>query len=146
MLDDMERARRIILRCQELGVRVAADDFGTGYSSLTYLKYLPLNSLKIDRSFVTDLPHNQVDRDIISGIVSIAHALNLLVVAEGAENEDQVESLRALGCDQLQGYVISQPMPLEQVMRWHTVYKYQNNSHPERASPIFKFHATLKHA
>lgn len=126
MLDDMERARRIILRCQELGVRVAADDFGTGYSSLTYLKYLPLNSLKIDRSFVTGLPHNQVDRDIISGIVSIAHALNLLVVAEGAENEDQVESLRALGCDQLQGYVISQPMPLEQVMRWQQTYQNRN--------------------
>lgn len=146
MLDDMERARRIILRCQELGVRVAADDFGTGYSSLTYLKYLPLNSLKIDRSFVTDLPHNQVDRDIISGIVSIAHALNLLVVAEGAENEDQLETLRALGCDQLQGYVISKPMPLEQVMRWHKSYKHRNNSHSDRINAISTFNATLKHA
>ncbi len=127
MLDDMERARRIILRCQELGVRVAADDFGTGYSSLTYLKCLPLNSLKIDRSFVTDLPHNQVDRDIVSGIVSIAHALNLSVVAEGAENEDQLESLRALGCDQLQGYIINPPMPLEQVMDWNNAYRQRNN-------------------
>jgi EAL domain-containing protein (putative c-di-GMP-specific phosphodiesterase class I) len=129
MLDDMERARRIILRCQELGVRVAADDFGTGYSSLTYLKFLPLNSLKIDRSFVTDLPHNQVDRDIVSGIVSIAHALNLSVVAEGAENEEQLESLRALGCDQLQGYVISQPMPLHAVLGWHAAY-LENNTTP----------------
>jgi EAL domain-containing protein (putative c-di-GMP-specific phosphodiesterase class I) len=127
MLDDMERARRIILRCQELGVRVAADDFGTGYSSLTYLKCLPLNSLKIDRSFVTDLPHNQVDRDIVSGIVSIAHALNLSVVAEGAENEDQLESLSALGCDQLQGYIISPPMPLEQVMDWNKSYQARNS-------------------
>lgn len=127
MLDDMERARRIILRCHELGVRVAADDFGTGYSSLTYLKYLPLNSLKIDRSFVTDLPHNQVDRDIIKGIVSIAHALNLLVVAEGAENEDQLETLRALGCDQLQGYVINPPMPLEHVIAWHSAYQLRNS-------------------
>lgn len=123
LLDDMERARRIIQRCHELGVRVAADDFGTGYSSLTYLKYLPLNSLKIDRSFVTDLPHNQVDRDIVSGIVSIAHALNLSVVAEGAENEDQIDSLKALGCDQLQGYAISRPMPLEDVMSWHKTYQ-----------------------
>lgn len=123
MLDDMERARRIILRCQDLGVRVAADDFGTGYSSLTYLKYLPLNSLKIDRSFVTDLPHNQTDRDIVSGIVSIAHSLNLSVVAEGAENENQMDSLRALGCDQLQGYVVSPPMPLEDVMNWHKDYQ-----------------------
>jgi diguanylate cyclase (GGDEF)-like protein len=144
MLDDMERARRIILRCHELGVRVAADDFGTGYSSLTYLKYLPLNSLKIDRSFVTDLPHNQVDRDIISGIVSIAHALNLLVVAEGAENEDQLETLRALGCDQLQGYVISQPMPLEQVLRWHKTYQQRNNAQLERSHS--KLSAIPKHA
>lgn len=128
MLDDMERARRIILRCQELGVRVAADDFGTGYSSLTYLKYLPLNSLKIDRSFVTDLPHNQADRDIVGGIVSIAHALNLSVVAEGAENENQLDSLRALGCDQLQGYVISPPMPLEDIMTWHSEYQSNNIS------------------
>ncbi len=146
MLDDMERARRIILRCQELGVRVAADDFGTGYSSLTYLKYLPLNSLKIDRSFVTDLPHNQVDRDIVSGIVSIAHALNLLVVAEGAENEDQLECLRALGCDQLQGYVISQPMPLEQVMRWHSVYLQRNLYYPDRGASVAKLSAISKHA
>ncbi len=126
MLDDLERARRIMLRCQELGVRVAVDDFGTGYSSLTYLKYLPLNSLKIDRSFVMDLPHNQVDRDIISGIVSIAHALNLSVVAEGAENEDQLDTLRALGCDQLQGYVIRKPMPLEQVKPWLADYQHNN--------------------
>jgi len=138
MLDDMERARRIILRCQELGVRVAADDFGTGYSSLTYLKCLPLNSLKIDRSFVTDLPHNQVDRDIISGIVSIAHALNLLVVAEGAENEDQLESLKALGCDQLQGYVISQPMPLELIMSWHGSYQQNNIKLAERSLSLAK--------
>ena len=146
MLDDMERARRIILRCHELGVRVAADDFGTGYSSLTYLKYLPLNSLKIDRSFVTDLPHNQVDRDIISGIVSIAHALNLLVVAEGAENEDQLELLITLGCDQLQGYVINRPMPLDQVMGWHDSYQQCNTTQPERATLVAKLSAIPKQA
>jgi diguanylate cyclase len=146
MLDDMERARRIILRCHELGVRVAADDFGTGYSSLTYLKYLPLNSLKIDRSFVTDLPHNQVDRDIISGIVSIAHALNLLVVAEGAENEDQLESLRALGCDQLQGYVINPPMPLEQVQKWNTAYQLRNSLQVVDNKNLPKLSAIPKHA
>jgi len=136
MLDDMERARRIILRCQELGVRVAADDFGTGYSSLTYLKCLPLNSLKIDRSFVTDLPHNQVDRDIVSGIVSIAHALNLSVVAEGAENEDQLKSLKALGCDQLQGYVVSPPMPLEHVMDWSKHYQLFNSNELSRRATL----------
>jgi EAL domain-containing protein (putative c-di-GMP-specific phosphodiesterase class I) len=73
-----------------------------------------------------DLPHNQVDRDIISGIVSIAHALNLSVVAEGAENENQLETLCALGCDQLQGYVIRKPMPLEQVKPWLADYQHKN--------------------
>ena len=145
MLDDMERARRIILRCQELGVRVAADDFGTGYSSLTYLKYLPLNSLKIDRSFVTDLPHNQADRDIVGGIVSIAHALNLSVVAEGAENENQMDSLRALGCDQLQGYVVSPPIPLEDVMSWHSDYQ-KNNISDYRNTARSKLNAIPKQA
>ncbi|MFO1389678.1 EAL domain-containing protein [Cellvibrio sp.] len=145
MLDDMERARRIILRCQELGVRVAADDFGTGYSSLTYLKYLPLNSLKIDRSFVTDLPHNQADRDIVGGIVSIAHALNLSVVAEGAENENQMDSLRALGCDQLQGYVVSPPIPLEDVMSWHSDYQ-KNNISDYRNTARSKMNAIPKQA
>jgi diguanylate cyclase len=139
LLDDMERARRIILRCQELGVRVAADDFGTGYSSLTYLKFLPLNSLKIDRSFVTDLPHNQADRDIVGGIVSIAHALNLSVVAEGAENEDQVESLRVLGCDQLQGYVVNPPMPLERVMQWHNDYQQKILKYSEHKISLTTF-------
>jgi diguanylate cyclase (GGDEF)-like protein len=142
MLDDMERARRIMLRCQELGVRVAADDFGTGYSSLTYLKCLPLNSLKIDRSFVTDLPHNQVDRDIVSGIVSIAHALNLSVVAEGAENEDQLESLKALGCDQLQGYVISPPLPLEKIMSWKETYQNATTSVPTDYIPLQSYDNT----
>lgn len=66
----------------------------------------------------------------MSGIVSIAHALNLSVVAEGAENEDQLESLRALGCDQLQGYVISQPMPLELIMNWHSSYQQNNINLP----------------
>lgn len=118
MLEDLERAKRIMLRCRDLGARMAVDDFGTGYASLTYIKRLPLDMIKIDRSFVADLPGNKVDWDITKGIVSIAHALGLAVVAEGAEEFEQIGSLRELGCDQVQGYFIHRPMPFDDANHW----------------------------
>lgn len=118
MLEDLERAKRIMLRCRDLGARMAVDDFGTGYASLTYIKRLPLDIIKIDRSFVADLPGNKVDWDITKGIVSIAHALGLAVVAEGAEEFEQIGSLRELGCDQVQGYFIHRPMPFSDANDW----------------------------
>lgn len=118
MLEDLERAKRIMLRCREFGIRMAVDDFGTGYASLTYIKRLPLDIIKIDRSFVADLPNNKVDWDITKGIVSIAHALGLTVVAEGAETFEQINSLRELGCDQVQGYYIHRPMPFPHANDW----------------------------
>ena len=118
MLEDLERAKRIMLRCRDLGARMAVDDFGTGYASLTYIKRLPLDMIKIDRSFVADLPNNKVDWDITKGIVSIAHALGLAVVAEGAEEFEQIGSLRELGCDQVQGYFIHRPMPFTEANEW----------------------------
>lgn len=118
MLEDLERAKRIMLRCRDLGARMAVDDFGTGYASLTYIKRLPLDMIKIDRSFVADLPNNKVDWDITKGIVSIAHALGLAVVAEGAEEFEQIGSLRELGCDQVQGYFIHKPMPFSEANEW----------------------------
>ena len=118
MLEDLERAKRIMLRCRDLGARMAVDDFGTGYASLTYIKRLPLDFIKIDRSFVADLPGNKVDWDINKGIVSIAHALGLTVVAEGAEAFEQIGSLRELDCDQVQGYFIHRPMPFDDANDW----------------------------
>ncbi len=118
MLEDLERAKRIMLRCRDLGARMAVDDFGTGYASLTYIKRLPLDMIKIDRSFVADLPGNKVDWDITKGIVSIAHALGLAVVAEGAEEFEQIGCLRELGCDQVQGYFIHRPMPFNDANDW----------------------------
>lgn len=118
MLEDLERAKRIMLRCRDLGARMAVDDFGTGYASLTYIKRLPLDMIKIDRSFVADLPGNKVDWDITKGIVSIAHALGLAVVAEGAEVFEQIGSLRELSCDQVQGYFIHRPMPFNDANEW----------------------------
>ncbi len=118
MLEDLERAKRIMLRCRDLGVRMAVDDFGTGYASLTYIKRLPLDIIKIDRSFVAELPGNKVDWDITKGVVSIAHAVGLSVVAEGAEVFEQIGSLRELGCDQVQGYFIHRPMPFADANDW----------------------------
>jgi len=97
-----------------LGVHIAIDDFGTGYSSLSYLKRFPIDSLKIDRSFVTDLPGNQDDATIAQAIITMAHALRLKVIAEGVENEAQLEFMTANGCDEIQGFYFSRPLPAEQ--------------------------------
>ena len=101
-----------------LGVRLGIDDFGTGYSSLSYLRQLPLHRLKIDRSFVTDLPANADAAAIAGAIVQMGHSLGLSVIAEGVETEAQAAYLRAVGCDDAQGYLFGGPMTAEAVERW----------------------------
>ncbi len=114
----MEDARSTVGTLGELkalGVGIAVDDFGTGYSSLSYLKRFPVDFLKVDRSFVDDLGEDPEDVVLVSGIVDLAHALGLTVVAEGVETEEQLELLRAMGCNLAQGYHFARPMPGEQV-------------------------------
>src|SRR5262249_2857236 len=100
----------------EMGVRLAIDDFGTGYSSLSYLRRLPVEQLKIDRSFVTGLTRG--DDVIVRSTVDLAHNLGLTVVAEGVESEGQCERLLDLGCDAAQGLFISQPLPAADLRPW----------------------------
>ncbi len=115
LMDDLEGSIRKLSAVRELGVRVAIDDFGTGYSSLRYLARLPIDTLKIDRSFVSMVTENPNDLAIVSAIIVLAHGLNLDVVAEGVETEEQRKFLRLLRCDQMQGYLFSRPVPKDAV-------------------------------
>ena len=101
----------------EMGCRLAIDDFGTGYSSLAYLKRFPINVLKIDHSFVRDIPDDKEDAEIVNTIIAMAHNLKIEVVAEGVETEAQIAFLKVCGCDFMQGYVFSRPLPADEVVR-----------------------------
>jgi EAL domain-containing protein (putative c-di-GMP-specific phosphodiesterase class I) len=101
-------------RLRELGVRLSIDDFGTGYSSLSYLKRFPVDIIKIDRSFVQDLPQDSDDAAIVSAIIALAHSLRLHVVAEGVETDAQLDFLARRKCDMMQGYHLSPAVPADQ--------------------------------
>ena len=98
---------------EEQGVKLSVDDFGTGYSSLAYLKHFPIHSLKIDRAFINELDEHSRDSAIVRAIVAMAHSMNLQVVAEGVEQDSQLAFLRNQGCDEVQGYLISKPVPAQ---------------------------------
>ncbi|CAA7619200.1 Signal transduction protein [Candidatus Terasakiella magnetica] len=110
---DADNAIAVVQQLKEMGIGCAIDDFGTGYSSLSVLKRFPIQKLKIDRSFVMDVTTDPNDAAICDAIIAMAKALNLKVVAEGVENEEHLEILRGLGCDQIQGYFFSRPLPAD---------------------------------
>ncbi len=110
VMDNVENTVEIFRKLKEMGIQLSIDDFGTGYSSLNYLKQFPVDRIKIDKSFVDDINHNESDAAIITAIVSMAQSLNLRVVAEGVENSDQLHSLTQLGCDEVQGFYLAMPM------------------------------------
>jgi diguanylate cyclase (GGDEF)-like protein len=116
LMRDMEGAIHTLSRIKATGVSIAIDDFGTGYSSLSHLKRLPVDTLKIDQSFVRELPEDKDDEAIVTAIVSLAHALNMHVVAEGIETPAQLEALLKIDCDLLQGFFFGRPISLEQTL------------------------------
>lgn len=111
MMENVEDTAEQLLAVRALGVQISIDDFGTGFSSLAHLKQLPVDELKIDRSFVSDLSTNAQSRKIVESIINMAHALDLRTVAEGVEDQDSIRLLRTLGCDRVQGYYYAKPMP-----------------------------------
>lgn len=115
-LDAMDTAKETLEALRSMGIYVALDDFGTGYSSLNYLKNLPVNILKVDRSFVNNISDDLFDRQLIEVIVQLAKSKNLKVIAEGVEEEEQLSLLQSLGCHYIQGYYFSKPLPEELVL------------------------------
>jgi diguanylate cyclase (GGDEF)-like protein/PAS domain S-box-containing protein len=117
IMDDMESNIKKLASLREMNINIAIDDFGTGYSSLGYLARLPVNLLKIDRSFITTMTKGAESMAIVSTIISLAHSLSMKVVAEGVETEEQSRFLKLLKCDEMQGYLFSKPLPAEQLTR-----------------------------
>jgi diguanylate cyclase len=111
VMQDAETSVQIMRKLSDLGLRISVDDFGTGYSSLSYLRRLPLDKLKIDRSFIREIVTSRDDAEIVRAIVTLAHSLHLKVIAEGVETAEQLTFLRSLGCDQYQGFHCSPPLP-----------------------------------
>lgn len=114
-----ERGKSQISELQKHGVRFALDDFGTGFSTLDYLRHMPLDALKVDKSFVKDMVRSATDRFIVETIIQVARGFDLEVIAEGVETEQQLELLTDMGVDGVQGYCFARPMPVADFLRWH---------------------------
>jgi len=126
MLADPDGVGKVLRALRELGLRVAIDDFGTGYSSLSHLKRFPIDTLKIDKTFVSDILHDREDAAIVTAVVAMARALDLEVIAEGVETEAQRALLAEQGCDAYQGYLFSPALP---VVEFDAMLKRHQNSH-----------------
>ena len=113
---NFELTMKVLRELRALGVGVAVDDFGTGQSSLTYLKHFPIDTVKIDKEFLRDVTADETAAAIVSYVINLAHTLQLNVVAEGVETEEQYTFLRHYGCDQMQGYLFSQPLPASEIL------------------------------
>jgi EAL domain-containing protein (putative c-di-GMP-specific phosphodiesterase class I) len=118
MVEQEDRSMNTLHRLKSIGTKIAVDDFGTGYSSMTYLKTMPLSELKVDQTFVNKITSVTQDRLIVRSMIDLAHALNLEVVAEGAEDRETVLLLRDYGCDKIQGYFYSKPLPAPRFIEW----------------------------
>ena len=112
---DSDQTNNILYGLSDMGVHMSIDDFGTGYSSLAYLKRMPIKTLKIDQSFVTDITTDDNDAAVVDAVIAMAHRLHLHVVAEGVETIEQAIFLRERQCDELQGYLFSQPVPAHEI-------------------------------
>jgi EAL domain-containing protein (putative c-di-GMP-specific phosphodiesterase class I) len=118
LMSDLVQVKETLLQLKAMGIRISVDDFGTGYSSLGHLKELPIDKMKIDRSFVSDLPAERDSAAIATAIIQMGRSLGITVIAEGVENQAQRDFLAAAGCDELQGNAVGVAMPSEALVRW----------------------------
>jgi diguanylate cyclase (GGDEF)-like protein len=135
VMSDADRSIETLKQLRDLGVHIAVDDFGTGYSSISYLKRLPVSALKIDRSFIVDLGTSIKSNQIVKAVISLAHGLDMIVVAEGVETETQLSILRSCGCDQYQGYLFSKPRSAEEIT--------ELLGHAPRSAPVSAAHELM---
>jgi EAL domain-containing protein (putative c-di-GMP-specific phosphodiesterase class I) len=133
-MSDPNHALEVLSRLDAMGVRISIDDFGTGYSSLAYLKRLPVDEIKIDRSFVIDMKLDNNDAVIVRSTIDLAHNMSLRVVAEGVENPETLRLLTALGCDVVQGFFVSRPMPYDELVRWLSSSAWSAKQRPSFSS------------
>ena len=115
---DISTSNRCLQALKDEGVQISIDDFGTGYSSMSYFKSIPANELKIDHSFVANMFDNAMDRHIVDSVTKMAQGFGLVVVAEGVQDQQTFEELKAIGCDVAQGYFVGKPMPQEKFVEW----------------------------
>jgi len=123
LMEDVESVKQRLHKLRAMGLRISVDDFGTGYSSLGHLKELPIDKIKIDRSFVHDLPGNRDSAAITTAIIQMGRSLGLTVTAEGVERPEQRAFLAAQGCEELQGLLIGAPMACAEFEAWIVAYE-----------------------
>jgi len=123
LMEDIDTCVSILHELKNKGFQITIDDFGTGYSSMSYLKRLPIDCVKIDRSFVKDVYFNKGDEAIVNAVTSLAHSLGLKVTAEGIESQEQLDFLRKQGCDEGQGYLFSRPLPVKEFEKWMATWQ-----------------------
>jgi diguanylate cyclase (GGDEF)-like protein len=133
VMQNPEQAARLLAQLKEMGVQLAMDDFGTGYSSLAYLKRFPVDSIKIDRSFIQGLPGDEEDATITQAVIAMAHSLRLRTIAEGVETAEQLAFLERLGCDEIQGYYFSKPLPFGELQQFLAAHGWREA--PVRSAP-----------
>jgi len=130
-------ASEVLGRLDRLGIKIVLDDFGTQYSSLKYLQQLPIDTIKIDRCFVSGLPANGHDAAIVRGVIALGHDLGRTIVAEGVETREQLDWLRGADCDIVQGYFIANPMPADRFADWCESHGRSGNLVPlQRRLPV----------
>jgi EAL domain-containing protein (putative c-di-GMP-specific phosphodiesterase class I) len=124
LMEDPQQSHDILSRVRDLGIQVFLDDFGTGYSSLSYIAALPIHAVKIDRSFIIRMMQHERHRAVVIAAISLAQSLGMRVIAEGVETADQANAVIELGCDEIQGFFFSKPMPAAELPRWRADFRW----------------------